>query len=170
MSLSSSILLRMETAEQGRLWQTLILRKWEPIFTYLPIESMILEHQADYYAALNAANTQGGATVFIEFMLEMILEALEKRLCEAAYQIAGRSTARSAQVRSAHDHSRHGGASRSERSSNSPSDCIFEGAKQASSRRFQQDRTLGRVQEVPINVRINVRIETFISFVTRHTR
>ena len=61
----------------GRLWQTLILRKWEPIFTYLPIESMILEHQADYYAALNAANTQGSATVFIEFMLEMILETLK---------------------------------------------------------------------------------------------
>ena len=61
----------------GRLWQTLILRKWEPIFTYLPIESMILEHQTDYYAALNAANTQGSATVFIEFMLEMILEALK---------------------------------------------------------------------------------------------
>ena len=61
----------------GRLWQTLILRKWEPIYTYLPIESMILEHQADYYAALNAANTQGSATVFIEFMLEMILEALK---------------------------------------------------------------------------------------------
>ena len=38
---------------------------------------MILEHQADYYAALNAANTQGSATVFIEFMLEMILEALK---------------------------------------------------------------------------------------------
>ena len=57
----------------GRLWQTLILRKWEPIFTYLPIESMILEHQADYYAALNAANTQGSATVFIEFMLEICL-------------------------------------------------------------------------------------------------
>ena len=61
----------------GRLWQTLILRKWEPIFTYLPIESLILEHQADYYAALNAANTQGSATLFIEFMLEMILEALK---------------------------------------------------------------------------------------------
>ena len=136
----------------GRLWQTLILRKWEPIFTYLPIESMILEHQADYYAARNDSRSA------------------EKRLCEAAYQVAGRSTARSAQVRSAHDHSRHGGASRSERSSNSPSDCIFEGAKQASSRGFQQDRTLGCVQKVPINVLINVRIETFVSFVTRHTR
>lgn len=38
---------------------------------------MILAHQADYYVALNAANTQGSATVFIEFMLEMILEALK---------------------------------------------------------------------------------------------
>lgn len=61
----------------GRLWQTLILQKWEPVFAYLPVESMILAHQADYYVALNAANTQGSATVFIEFMLEMILEALK---------------------------------------------------------------------------------------------
>jgi len=61
----------------GRLWQTLILQKWEPILAYLPIESMILAHQSDYYVALNAANTQGSATVFIEFMLEMILEALK---------------------------------------------------------------------------------------------
>lgn len=61
----------------GRFWQTLILQKWEPLFAYLPIESMILAHQADYYGALNAANTQGSATIFIEFMLEMILEALK---------------------------------------------------------------------------------------------
>lgn len=61
----------------GRLWQTLILQKWEPVFAYLPVESMILAHQTDYYVALNAANTQGSATVFIEFMLEMILEALK---------------------------------------------------------------------------------------------
>ena len=37
---------------------------------------MILEHQADYYAALNAANTQGSATVFIEFMLSAIKASL----------------------------------------------------------------------------------------------
>ena len=49
----------------GRLWQTLILQKWQPVFAYLPIESMILAHQADYYVALNAGNTQGSATVFI---------------------------------------------------------------------------------------------------------
>lgn len=30
----------------GRLWQTLILQKWEPIFAYLPVESMILAHQS----------------------------------------------------------------------------------------------------------------------------
>lgn len=34
---------------------------------HLLIESMILAHQADYYVALNAANTQGSTTVFIEF-------------------------------------------------------------------------------------------------------
>ena len=61
----------------GRLWQTLILQKWEPIFAYLPVESMILAHQSDYYIVLNAANTQGSSTVFVEFMLEMILDALK---------------------------------------------------------------------------------------------
>ena len=56
----------------GRLWQTLILQKWQPVFAYLPVESMILSHQQAYYAVLNAANTQGDCTGFIVFMLEMI--------------------------------------------------------------------------------------------------
>ena len=38
---------------------------------------MILAHQADYYVALKTANTQGNSTVFLEFILEMILEALK---------------------------------------------------------------------------------------------
>ena len=38
---------------------------------------MILAHQADYYVALKTANTQGSSTVFLEFILEMILEALK---------------------------------------------------------------------------------------------
>lgn len=76
----------------GRLWQTLILQKWEPIFAYLPIESMILAHQEDYYVMLNAANSQGSATVFIEFMLEMILEALKNVYVEQGNSPSGFST------------------------------------------------------------------------------
>ena len=32
----------------GRLWQTLILSRWQPLFLFLPLESVIKEHQADY--------------------------------------------------------------------------------------------------------------------------
>ena len=62
----------------GRFWQTLILSRWEPVFSDLPIESMILDHQQAYYDMLNTANAQGDCTVFVEFMLEMILDAARK--------------------------------------------------------------------------------------------
>lgn len=37
----------------GRLWHTLLLSKWNPLFAWLPIESIIHDHQAEYYAAIN---------------------------------------------------------------------------------------------------------------------
>ncbi|MDL2268517.1 Fic family protein, partial [Desulfosarcina sp. OttesenSCG-928-G17] len=36
----------------GRLWQSLILSRWNPLFADIPVESLIFEHQADYYQAL----------------------------------------------------------------------------------------------------------------------
>ena len=33
----------------GRLWQTLILSRWKPVFTYVPVETMVYAHQAEYY-------------------------------------------------------------------------------------------------------------------------
>ena len=65
----------------GRLWHTLLLSKWNPIFAWLPVESMIHDRQEDYYRAFNAANNAANSTVFITFMLEAIrdtmLEAIE---------------------------------------------------------------------------------------------
>lgn len=43
----------------GRLWHTLLLSKWNPLFAWLPIESIIHDHQAEYYAAINQSNAQG---------------------------------------------------------------------------------------------------------------
>jgi Fic family protein len=37
----------------ARYWNTLLLSKWEDIFTYLPIETMIKKHQEKYYEAIN---------------------------------------------------------------------------------------------------------------------
>lgn len=62
----------------GRLWHTLLLSQWNPIFAWLPVESMIHNHQEEYYAAINHSNAAGESTVFISFMLAMIREALEE--------------------------------------------------------------------------------------------
>ena len=60
----------------GRLWHTLLLSKWNPVFAWLPVESIIHAHQKEYYAAINASNAAGESTVFIEFMLSAIKASL----------------------------------------------------------------------------------------------
>ena len=64
----------------GRLWQTLILKDTYPVFEYLPIETLIKERQEQYYESLRISDNTGESTVFIEFMLEIILESLEELL------------------------------------------------------------------------------------------
>ena len=64
----------------GRLWQTVILKNYSPVFEYLPIESLIKERQQDYYDVLVRSDNQGNSTGFIEFMLEIINIALEDLL------------------------------------------------------------------------------------------
>ena len=66
----------------GRLWHTLLLSKWNPLFAWLPIESIIHDHQVEYYAAINQSNAQGEGTAFIEFMLGIIKEALQEAIDE----------------------------------------------------------------------------------------
>ena len=57
----------------GRLWQNLILYKYKPIFNSIPIESVVREHQKEYYKALEESGSVGESTPFIEFMLNAIL-------------------------------------------------------------------------------------------------
>jgi len=64
----------------GRLWQTMILKDYSPVFEYLPIESLIKERQQDYYDILKKSDNQGKSTEFIEFMLRIINIALEDLL------------------------------------------------------------------------------------------
>jgi Fic family protein len=64
----------------GRLWQTLILKESYPVFEYLPIETLIKERQEQYYESLGKSDNTGESTIFIEFMLEIILESLEDLL------------------------------------------------------------------------------------------
>ena len=62
----------------ARLWQNALLSNWEPLFLYVPIESEIKKYQDDYYKAIANCNKNGDSTEFIEFMLKMIDEVLEK--------------------------------------------------------------------------------------------
>ncbi len=62
----------------GRLWHTLMLSKWNPLFAWLPIESIIHDNQKSYYDAINISNSKGESTVFIEFMLSVIKQALKE--------------------------------------------------------------------------------------------
>lgn len=61
----------------GRLWQTLILSAWKPVFAHLPVENMVYKHQAEYYQAINTSTENNDAGVFIEFLLSVILESFE---------------------------------------------------------------------------------------------
>lgn len=61
----------------GRLWQSVILAKYNPIFSFLPIESIIREYQQEYYNAIENSTQSGECTSFIELMLEIILESLQ---------------------------------------------------------------------------------------------
>lgn len=60
----------------GRLWHTLLLSKWNPVFAWLPVESIIHDRQQEYYKAINASNDARESTVFIEFMLSAIKASL----------------------------------------------------------------------------------------------
>lgn len=64
----------------GRLWQTLVLSRWKPVFALLPIESIIRDQQREYYAALRGADNSGDSTLFVEFMLQAILNGLQDSL------------------------------------------------------------------------------------------
>lgn len=60
----------------GRLWQTLILSRWRPIFKNLPIENIVYKYQQDYYRAIAVSGGKEGCTPFIEFILGVVAETL----------------------------------------------------------------------------------------------
>ncbi|WP_167148776.1 Fic family protein [Actinomyces sp. ZJ308] len=60
----------------GRLWHTLLLSHWRSPLAWLPIESVIRDRQAGYYAAIAGSNTAGSSESFATFMLTVIRDAL----------------------------------------------------------------------------------------------
>ena len=62
----------------GRLWQSLILTRWKPLFADVPVESLIHARQSEYYEAIRESSSRGESTPFIVFTLETILEVVRE--------------------------------------------------------------------------------------------
>ena len=60
----------------GRLWQTVILGRWNPLFYA----------QRRYYKALHSSQESGDARAFVDFMLDMILRTLKEFVSCSAIQ------------------------------------------------------------------------------------
>jgi Fic family protein len=62
----------------ARLWQTLILSKWQNAFAYIPVESLVFQRLEDYKQAIRKSTESGESTPFIEFMLELVLQVIDE--------------------------------------------------------------------------------------------
>ena len=61
----------------GRYWQTMLLSRWKGIFAWLPVETIVKEHQQEYYNVIAQCDAVGESTLFVEFMLACILDTME---------------------------------------------------------------------------------------------
>ena len=84
----------------GRYWQTMLLARWKGIFAWIPVETIVKEHQQDYYNVIAKCDATGNSTAFIEFMLRCLLDAMnqiEEEPEEVANKVADKVANKSAQ-------------------------------------------------------------------------
>ena len=83
----------------GRLWQSVMLSGWNPLFAWLPVETIVYRNQQGYYQALAQSDKANDSTAFIEFMLDMILETLQTyRADETSDKTGGKTSGKKQQV------------------------------------------------------------------------
>jgi Fic family protein len=63
----------------GRLWQTLLLAKWNPLFAWIPMESMLHRNRPQYYQAISDSRKINDSSVFIEFTLAALYEIITEQ-------------------------------------------------------------------------------------------
>lgn len=87
----TSVMLSCVTAiceRLGRWGQTLMLQKFNPIFSYIPIENMIRNRQSEYCQALNQANAAANSACFVEFIFQKIFDSLnEAEIHQVTHQV-----------------------------------------------------------------------------------
>jgi predicted HTH transcriptional regulator len=59
----------------GRMWQTLLLHQENPVFAWLPVESIIAHNQQEYYRAIRRSTSHNDSGIFVQFMLSAIKQA-----------------------------------------------------------------------------------------------
>ena len=62
----------------GRMWQTLLLMQWKPVFAWIPVETIVKENQQEYYNSIAKCDKEGNSSSFIQFMLKCILKSLQE--------------------------------------------------------------------------------------------
>ncbi|MDR1801290.1 MAG: Fic family protein [Lachnospiraceae bacterium] len=60
----------------GRLWQTLVLAKWNPLFEFIPMEPVLLRKRKQYYEAIQTSRKADDAAPFVDFKLAAIYESI----------------------------------------------------------------------------------------------
>jgi Fic family protein len=73
----------------GRLWQTLVLSRWNPLFAWMPIETLVHFNQALYYKALQDSHSENtDCKPFIDCMLDMIENSMYRYIDVATETIS----------------------------------------------------------------------------------
>lgn len=67
----------------ARLWQTILLAGWRPVFAFIPVESRMEKARDDYYRAAAECCASGSSDAFIVFCLEQIDKALDDVIRQA---------------------------------------------------------------------------------------
>ncbi len=60
----------------GRMWQTLLLYQENPVFGWLPVETIVAKRQEEYYTAIQSSTKENDSAIFTEFMLTALAEAV----------------------------------------------------------------------------------------------
>ena len=64
----------------GRLWQTLVVSKWNELFKYIPMETVLFENRPGYYRAIEESRKKNDSAAFIEFTLSALSKMTEHQL------------------------------------------------------------------------------------------
>jgi Fic family protein len=59
----------------GRMWQTLLLYQENPVFAWLPVETIVAHNQQEYYRAIRRSTHHNDSGIFAAFMLSAIKQA-----------------------------------------------------------------------------------------------